>query len=112
MGHHSETVAGTGRAGAEVQRTPTAAIIDSQLEDGRGGEQRGYDGGKKISGRKRHIAVDALGLLLVVVVHAAEIPDDEGARFVLDRIKPSYGPWSCRKSSLSGSAAMAAPPSA
>ena len=63
---------------------PSVAIIDSQsVKTVQKGRQRGYDAGKKIKGRKRHIAVDALGLLLVVVVHSAGIQDRVGARAVL-----------------------------
>ena len=59
--------------------TPTAAIIDSQsVKTAEGGEQRAYDASKKVTGRKRHIAVDTLGLLLVAVVHAADFQDYEG----------------------------------
>lgn len=71
--------------------TPTVAIIDSQsVKTAEGGEQRDYDAGKKITGRKRHIAVDTLGLLLVVVVHAASLQDYEGAHFVLHGIKDKF----------------------
>jgi transposase len=66
--------------------SPTAAIIDSQSVKGAemiGAESRGYDGGKKINGRKRHIAVDTLGLLLVVVVTVASIQDRDGGHRVL-----------------------------
>jgi transposase len=68
------------RAGRKA--TPTAAIIDSQSVRGADtvpGAGRGWDNGKKVNGRKRHIAVDTLGLLLVVVVTAASIQDRDGA---------------------------------
>ena len=52
-------------------------------EDHRKRGVRGYDGGKRIRGRKRHIVVDVLGLLLVVIVHAAGIQDRDGAKQVL-----------------------------
>ncbi len=55
-----------------------------------GGEQRGYDAGKKLSGRKRHIAVDTLGLILTVVVHAACTQDYDGARLVLEQLKEKF----------------------
>ena len=64
--------------------TPSAAIIDSQsVKTTERGGPHGYDGGKKVNGRKRHILVDTLGLLLSVVVHPANLQDREGARLVL-----------------------------
>ena len=67
------------------ERQPTAAILDSQSikTTDRGGRERGFDAGKQIYGRKRHILVDTLGLLLLVVVHSAGTQDRDGARAVL-----------------------------
>jgi putative transposase len=48
--------------------------------------ERGYDSGKKIKGRKRHILVDTMGLLLVVVVTAASVSENAGARLLLERL--------------------------
>ena len=51
---------------------------------------RGYDGGKKVNGRKRHILVDTLGLLIAVVVHTADIQDRDGGLLVFQRIKNMF----------------------
>ena len=65
-----------------------AAIVDSQsVRTAEGGEFRGYDAGKKITGRKRHLAVDTLGLLWSVVVHGADLQDHDGAAFVIARLQ-------------------------
>lgn len=65
-------------------RQPRAAIIDSQTvkTTDRGGD-KGFDGAKQINGRKRHILVDTLGLLIAVVVTAASVQDRDGAKLLL-----------------------------
>jgi len=66
---------------------PTAAIIDAQsVKTTEPGRQRGFDAGKKIKGRKRHIAVDTMGNLLAVCVHSAGIQDRRGARLLMIRL--------------------------
>jgi putative transposase len=49
-----------------------------------GGEQRGYEGGKKVKGRKRHLLVDTQGLVLTVRVHSAKVQDREGIKLLLE----------------------------
>src|ERR1700736_813830 len=73
--------------------TPTAAIIDSQSVRGADtvpAASRGWDNGKKVGGRKRHIAVDCLGLLLAVVVTAASVQDREGAHPLLALLRERF----------------------
>ena len=79
------------RKAANKESTPTVAIIDSQsIRTAEGGEERGYDAGKKITGRKRHIAVDTLGMILAVVVHGADIQDQNGAEWVMDKLGEQF----------------------
>jgi putative transposase len=67
------------------EASPTAAIIDSQSVKSaeKGGRANGYDAGKKIKGKKRHILVDTVGLLLHAIVHPADIQDRDGGVLVM-----------------------------
>lgn len=78
------------RVGREA--SPTAGVIDSQSVKAPSARQRGFDAGKKVLGRKRHIAVDTDGRLLMVNLTTADISDSAGAQMILAGIRKRW-PW-------------------
>jgi transposase len=73
--------------------SPSAGVVDSQsVKTTEAGGPRGYDAGKKIKGRKRHLLTDTLGLPVAAVVHPADIQDRDGAPMVLAGARFLY-PW-------------------
>jgi len=81
------------RVAAGREPAPSEACLDSQsVKAAATGGERGYDGGKRVNGRKRHILVDTLGLLLVVVVTPANVSDSQGGQRVLAEVGPTTHP--------------------
>ena len=78
------------RVGREA--SPTGGVLDSQAVKAPAAKERGFDGGKKITGRKRHVAVDTDGRLLMINLTTADISDAAGAQMILDAIRKRW-PW-------------------
>jgi len=78
------------RIGREA--SPSAGVLDSQSIKAPAAKKRGFDAGKKVTGRKRHIAVDTDGRLLMVNLTTADISDSAGAQVILDAIRKRW-PW-------------------
>jgi len=73
------------------EESPSLGLLDSQsVKTQSMTKEKAYDGNKKINGRKRHVVTDTLGLIMVIVIHSADIQDREGAKKVIEELKYKY----------------------
>ena len=84
-GHDVASMLDRERAGREA--SPAGGVLDSRPVKAPAARQRGFDGGKKITGRKRHVAADTDGRLPMINLTTADISDSAGARMILDAIR-------------------------
>jgi transposase len=89
--NHALVMLAREREGREA--SPSAGVIDSQsVKTTEAGGPRGYDAGKKVKGRKRHLLTDTLGYLIAALIHSADIQDRDGAAALLAAIRSAF-PW-------------------
>jgi transposase len=89
--NHALVIQAREREGREA--SPSAGVIDSQsVKTTEAAGPHGYDAGKKINGRKRHLLVDTMGLLVAAIVHRADIQDRDGAPLLLAAMRSAF-PW-------------------
>ena len=92
LGTDSPRHSGHGPPRERKKKAPTAAIIDSQsVRTASQSGVRGYDAGKKITGRKRHVLVDTLGNILALKVTTADVQDRDGAKLLLNVLTMAFG---------------------
>jgi putative transposase len=86
-----DTLRGVIRKNMGKEESPSLGLLDSQsVKTQSMTTEKAYDGNKKINGRKRHIITDTLGLIMVIVIHCANIQDRAGARKVIEELRYKY----------------------